>query len=260
MSDNKEYRKNHLQELGGSDFEIVDGQPNIKGWDVKDASGQYLGEVDELLFDPQSRKVRYIVLDLEGNVFDLDAREVLVPIGIAALHENDDDVILTGVTADQLRSLPDYDKDALNSETENTIRTAFTGPNTHTAVVASASANDIDFYDHDHFNESNLYKNRDRRTRNSGMDAGAPENASYGDKDFRDADKTGTLIRMRDADRMNALSDEGLNAERMPNDRALNDELNEDAVSMHARKNISENSDADQEDFASDDKEDKRDI
>src|SRR3954469_10855400 len=102
-NNNKNY---HLQELGGSDFEIADGQPNIKGWDVKDESGKKIGEVDELLFDPQSQKVRYLVVDLSGNDFDLDKRDVLVPIGIAELHDEDDDVILPGISATQLNALP----------------------------------------------------------------------------------------------------------------------------------------------------------
>ncbi len=47
-----EYRSNHLEELSGSDYEIVDGEPDINGWDVIDHNGQKIGEVDELLFDP----------------------------------------------------------------------------------------------------------------------------------------------------------------------------------------------------------------
>jgi hypothetical protein len=189
MSQENEYRNDRLQELGGSDFEIADGQPNIKGWDVKDEKGEYIGEVEELLFDPQSRKVRYIVLDLEGNAFDLDARQVLVPIGIAALHENDDDVILCGVAAEHLRSLPDYDKNNLTHDTENSIRSSFIGTGTERADVASASATDVDFYDHDFFNDANLYKRRaplsgissaTDRTDNSGSDLRSGENEYRG--------------------------------------------------------------------------------
>src|SRR5687768_5121282 len=95
-----ENKNSRLQELGGSDYKIVKGQPNIKGWDVKDENGRKIGEVDELIFDVQSQKVRYIVVDLEGNVFDLETRDVLIPIGIAQLHDDDDDVIIPGVTAE----------------------------------------------------------------------------------------------------------------------------------------------------------------
>ena len=85
-----EYSENsHLSELGGSDYEIRDGEPDIKGWDVKNEHGQKLGEVDELLFDPQSRKVRYIILDLADNELGVDVdRKVLIPIGIAKIYNS----------------------------------------------------------------------------------------------------------------------------------------------------------------------------
>ncbi len=87
----EENKYNHLVELGGSDYEIVDGEPNIKGWDVKNEFGQQIGKVGELLFDPQSRKVRYLVVDLDGNKLGLDEdKKVLVPIGIASLYNNGD--------------------------------------------------------------------------------------------------------------------------------------------------------------------------
>lgn len=156
-------RNTRLQKLSGSDFEIVDGQSDIRGWDVIDDSGKRLGEVDELIFDYQSRKVRYLVLDLEDNDYDLEDRDVLVPIGIAELHKEDDDVLLPGVTAEQLRSLPEYDEDRFDQESETSIRNVFGGLGATTAV-AGGSNDDHDFYNHDHFNEENLYRNRRDKT------------------------------------------------------------------------------------------------
>lgn len=60
-------RNSHLQELGGSNYEIAEGQPDIRGWDVKDQSGNKIGKVKELLFDEPSRKVRYIVTKINGR-------------------------------------------------------------------------------------------------------------------------------------------------------------------------------------------------
>ena len=78
---------NRLEELGGSDFEIVDNEPNIKGWTINNAVGEKIGEVDELLFNPKSRRVRYLVVDLDDNAIGIrDDRKVLVPIGLAELH------------------------------------------------------------------------------------------------------------------------------------------------------------------------------
>lgn len=85
----EENKYDHLVELGGSDYEIVDGEPNIKGWDVKNELGQQIGEVDELLFNPDSRKVRYLVVDLDGNELGIeDDKKILVPIGIADLYDD----------------------------------------------------------------------------------------------------------------------------------------------------------------------------
>lgn len=153
-----EHNQKRLQELGDSHYEIVDGQPDIRGWDVKDGTGRKIGEVDELIFDAQSRKVRYLVLDLEGNVLDLESKDVLIPIGLAELHEKDDDVILPNITIEQLRALPEYDDDDLSSETETSIRNVFSGIGS-TTVGSSLSSNDTDFYSHDHFAD-NLHRNR----------------------------------------------------------------------------------------------------
>jgi len=182
METNNNYNEsNRLQELGGSDFEIADNQPNIKGWTVKDPQGQTIGEVEELIFDVQSRKVRYMVVDLESSVLDLEPRDVLVPIGLAQLNDSDDDVILPNITAEQLRALPTYEKGGIGRDTENSVRSVFGGIG---AAVGAAGAaitgaahqagnaltgntpenNEEDFYNHDHFNESNLNRSRSANT------------------------------------------------------------------------------------------------
>jgi len=153
-------RKTRLQKLSGSNFEIADGQSDIRGWDVKDSAGKKLGEVDELIFDYQSGKVRYMVVDLDENDYELDDKEVLVPIGIAELHESDDDVILPGVTPDQLRVLPEYDEDRFDTQHEGSVRNVFGGLGE--SALNGGSDKDVDFYSHEHFNDANLYRNRTR--------------------------------------------------------------------------------------------------
>jgi len=148
-------KSNHLQELGGSNFEIVDDQPNIKGWEVLGPEGQDLGSVAELLFDASSRKVRYIVLDLADNEWNLEERDVLIPIGLAELDNERDEVFLPLVTAEQLAALPDYNKNEISLETEMTIRTIFMNAD----PVTTASHQD-NFYGHEHFNEDRLYSRR----------------------------------------------------------------------------------------------------
>ena len=163
--DNMKHRR--LQELKRSDFDIVDGEPDIRGWDVRNAQGKKIGEVEELIVDAKQKKVRYMVVDLDDNELDIDDdREVLIPIGLAQLHKKDDDVILPNVQAQQLSSLPEYDEDTLDetverkictvlgrsSDSMNTISTAATGTTT--------AEHNADFYKHDYFNDDNLYKDR----------------------------------------------------------------------------------------------------
>jgi len=78
----------HLVELGGSDYEIVDGEPDIRGWDVKNRSGIKIGEIDELLFNPDSLKVRYMVVDVDKNELNIEQKKILVPIGTAVLYND----------------------------------------------------------------------------------------------------------------------------------------------------------------------------
>ena len=148
-----------LQELDRSDFEIVKGEPDIRGWDVKNTSGQKIGEVEDLIVDAQQKKVRYMVVDLDDNELKLDHRKVLMPIGLAELHRDDDDVILPNVQAEQLTSLPAYDKNNLNPETERRICSAL-GRKGETMTTTNAEEHHHEFYNHDYFNDDNLYKHR----------------------------------------------------------------------------------------------------
>jgi sporulation protein YlmC with PRC-barrel domain len=194
--DAENIRHTRLQKLGGSDFEIVDGQPDIRGWDVKDAAGKQIGEVEELIFDYQSQKVRYLVVDLDDNEYDLDDREVLIPIGIAELHENDDDVILPTVTVDQLRALPDYDESRFDTEHETNVRNVFGGLGA--ATTAADIRREEDFYSHEHFNDARLYRNRLRRSTETGS-VNEVRPADY-DNEAARAESSGYRLRGRNRD------------------------------------------------------------
>ncbi|MEO3407585.1 PRC-barrel domain-containing protein [Mucilaginibacter sp. CAU 1740] len=144
----------HLEELSNSDYEIKDGEPDIIGWDVRNNGGGKLGEVDELIFDPQARKVRYIVLNMEGNDLDLeDERRVLIPIGIANLHTDKDEVVVPLITELQLAQLPPYEScPKLTPELEMNIRRAIEGE-----AGSTAPYDHPQFYEHEHFDEDRFY-------------------------------------------------------------------------------------------------------
>ena len=148
-----------LQELDRSDFEIVKGEPDIRGWDVKNSHRQKIGEVEDLIVDAQQKKVRYMIVDLDDNELKLDHRKVLIPIGLAELHEKDDDVILPNVQAEQIRSLPAYDKKNLTPEVERRICSAL-GRDSEAMTSTNMDEHHPGFYKHDYFNDDNLYKHR----------------------------------------------------------------------------------------------------
>jgi len=153
MAFEEEYNKPYggLEELSDSDWEIKDGEPDITGWSVFNAEGNKIGEVADLLFDPQARKVRYIILELQANGLDVfEDRTVLIPIGVAQLLTHDDDVLLPLANARQLTELPVYEPGNLTPETETRIRQVFEGGST-------APYEHPQFYAHQHFDEDKFY-------------------------------------------------------------------------------------------------------
>lgn len=131
-----EHQLKNLKTLSKSDFEIPEGQSDITGWTVLNAAGQKIGTVAELLFDEDEHKVRYLVLNLEGNIWDLPPREVLIPIGVAELDAAHDFVFLPNITAQQITVLPEYEEE--------------------TVIMSADSA----LYGHKDFDEANIYARR----------------------------------------------------------------------------------------------------
>ena len=172
-----------LQELRGSGFEITDGQPDIRGWEVYDEEGRKIGKVDELIFDSRARKVRYMVLNIfDVKELELEKRTVVVPIGLAELDKADDHVVLHQVTPFQLRALPKYDKSVFGPKSERSISTVF--GRKYTSHAAEEADVENDFYEHDHFNENNLQRRR-KSISNKSTDRDYIEN----DKNIRQRDE-----------------------------------------------------------------------
>jgi len=152
---------NQLSELGSSDFTPAKGEPDIRGWIVKNSQNQRLGEVAELIIDEQAGKVRYLVLDAKNNDMQLQPQQVLLPIGLAELATTDDVVILPGLSKDQLRALPSYEKGNLSRETELAVQQALSQSNSLEPENNGAAT---DFYNHSQYQYANIYKGRKAQT------------------------------------------------------------------------------------------------
>ncbi|MDR2283565.1 MAG: PRC-barrel domain-containing protein [Sphingobacterium sp.] len=189
----QEIRNNRLVQLTGSDYEIVDGEPDIRGWEVKDLQGKTIGEVDEVLFDEVSQRVRYIVIEVDYDNYSAGLqKQILIPIGIAEfskeqndatdrepsalvddsvhpenipLHDgskvvyasdDQEEVVVVPITLQQVMQLPSYDPDFVSPSDEIAIRKVLESTAVQNFVIAAGDYDPEVFYDHPHFNGRRL--------------------------------------------------------------------------------------------------------
>jgi uncharacterized protein (TIGR02271 family) len=80
------------------DLEVAPDNPDIRGWNVVDAGDRVIGEVDDLIVDPQAMKVRFLTIDLDKDALNLqDGRSVLVPITNVQLDGDEKRARLVGI-------------------------------------------------------------------------------------------------------------------------------------------------------------------
>lgn len=156
MQDRNSPRVARLDEL--DNFEVADHDPDIRGWDVLSADGRKVGEVDDLFVDTAAMKVRYIGVELDRELRAGDTnRHILVPVGHARLHESDDNVLLSGLKADRVSTVPPY-TGTIDREYETSLRTYFT--DTGAAATTGAATAGADFYDRENFDADRMYGSR----------------------------------------------------------------------------------------------------
>lgn len=144
----------HLSEM--DDYEIRDGEPDIKGWDVRTLTGEKVGKVEDLIVDTALMKVRYIEVTFEKLLMaGGEKRHALIPIGSSRLDDDADDVLLN-LRDEQLITLPAYVRGTLTREYEMELLHGFERVDTSPTLVGEAS----DFYDDEHFNEGRAFEGR----------------------------------------------------------------------------------------------------
>jgi uncharacterized protein (TIGR02271 family) len=149
-----------LDEL--DDFEVAEGDPDVRGWDVISADGRKIGEVDQLLVDTAAMKVRYLDVDVDDDLMESgnNERHILIPIGYARLDEDDDHVVVDQLQSSQISTLPAYEHQPLTRDYETSIRQSFdTGYTAAGTAATSATAND-EFYAHDLYDDDRFYGSR----------------------------------------------------------------------------------------------------
>ena len=119
-------------------YRVADDDPDIRGWRVRDANGDTIGTVHDLIAEMDTRQVRYLDLALE----DVDGeRHVAVPIGLARLHDDSNVVALDAVSRETLLALPPFDHKAFSRDHECELLGQLQG-------LAEPAADTPRFYEH----------------------------------------------------------------------------------------------------------------
>ncbi|CAN5774538.1 hypothetical protein BH23GEM9_BH23GEM9_25580 [soil metagenome] len=144
----------HREQVGRlsdlDDFEVSDHDPDVRGWDVIAADGRRIGEVEDLIVDTRAMKVRYldVEVDKDYRAGDDEAR-ILIPIGQARLHEDEDHVHVDSLSSTDVRTFPAY-QGRMDRTYEDTV---------HRHFGATTAATDS-YYASDNFNDERFYGSR----------------------------------------------------------------------------------------------------
>ncbi|MCU0636189.1 MAG: DUF2382 domain-containing protein [Gemmatimonadaceae bacterium] len=164
-----------LQRLSDSgDFDVAEGYPDIRGWDVKTADGTKIGTVDDLIVSISEMRVRYVDVEVDRSMRNAveeggtEDAHLLLPIGAVELDDDNDDVVATGLGG-PLDAYPRYGGRDISLGYEQSLRDRFRGGSEMTGIGAGlggmAATGSRDFYDHEHYDDQRAFaKRRPTRT------------------------------------------------------------------------------------------------
>ncbi len=94
------------------DFKFAQGEDDIRGSNVYGVDGEKLGEIDDVIFDPHSSELKYVVIDTGGW---LSSSKFLVP-SRQVMEREEDNHFRVALTKEQIERFPAYDEKQLDSE------------------------------------------------------------------------------------------------------------------------------------------------
>ena len=135
-----------------TDFEVADDNPDVRGWTVRGNDGQALGTVFELIVDPEVLKVRYLDIELDTR-FQIKEYEnhILLPIGVASLDADGDNVFVPALTAESVLNYPPYTEIQITRDHEKAMLRAL---GLEPAVAGGQ------FYERDTYDAGAFYRGR----------------------------------------------------------------------------------------------------
>lgn len=102
-------------------YDVASKDPDVRGWNMVDKEGRTLGKIHELMVDPDAKKVRYLDVRLDNSITQREHEmHVLVPIGMASIHEKNDEVV-AGFDKEKLLECPAIQSEAVEKEYEEQL-------------------------------------------------------------------------------------------------------------------------------------------
>ena len=148
----------HTKDL--KDFDLPEGAPDPRGWDVRTADGTKVGKVEDLLFDTGERRVRYVEVALERDIAKNATRDyALVPIGQARLNNDSDDVIVD-LSSTDLAGAPLYDRKQLSRDYETSLQSWLRERKADVRTNARTGAStdrDVNFYSSPEYDDRRFF-------------------------------------------------------------------------------------------------------
>ena len=97
----------YLHEL--SDYKVESDDPDVRGWEIRDADGREVGKVDNLLVNKEKQKVVYLDVEVDESLIEADHKpyakpakdevhefinkngenHLIIPIGLASLNTDE---------------------------------------------------------------------------------------------------------------------------------------------------------------------------
>ncbi|TGE17146.1 hypothetical protein E5J99_07675 [Hymenobacter elongatus] len=144
----------HLRRLRDlTEFEVADNSPDVRGWAVRGGDGNKFGDVHELIVEEASLKVRYLDVELDASLnVNHHERHILIPVGVAALDEEGDNVFVPSLTKESVLEYPPYQEIQITRQYEEAMLRSLQLPLPEAHIGS--------FYDQDSYNEQRFYQNR----------------------------------------------------------------------------------------------------
>jgi hypothetical protein len=159
-----------------SKYTVAEDDPDVRGWEVVGSDGAKIGRVDDLIIDPQAKKVRYLDVEVDNNfISQQQGKYLLIPIGMADLHEKDDQIVVHNISAGTLANHSFHSGGPITREYEESVRTSMAGSSINADPKGFGSIGNS-FYNQSSFDEDKFHSAFRARRGQRGFKSGLPDN------------------------------------------------------------------------------------